>query len=109
LVLVTGSGELTDQGIRAIIHACPGFHKKQEDGSHWTNDELKPTLQGVILSVQNSIILVERHSYKSIVFPVFPLIGGENFFTLFFFGSEGTKEEQHLKTRRILKTFSLNW
>ena len=34
LVLVTGSGELTDQGIRAIIHACPGFHKKQEDGSH---------------------------------------------------------------------------
>lgn len=69
--LRTSSGNLATQGINHIIHAAPG---SETQIAPWGN----PTRQGVVRSVQNSILLAERLNYESLAIP---FIGGNIFLT----------------------------
>ncbi|CAI2161472.1 10373_t:CDS:10 [Funneliformis geosporum] len=87
--LLTTSGKLGEQRINHIIHACPGSHSGESN--------IKPTLDGVIKSVQNSLLLAQKNKITSIAFP---LIGGEIFLDYFeeLTGNEKDKKERLAET-----------
>ncbi|CAJ0892882.1 5813_t:CDS:2 [Entrophospora sp. SA101] len=89
--ILTGSGDLEKQGIKAIIHACPGAIQKN------AGSEFEPNIQGIIHSVQNSIILAEKNNYKSIAF----CLVGSSFLDRIF-PNQGTKKEKQLKLAEII-------
>lgn len=64
--VITQSGNLHAQGIRAIIHAASGSMVQSGVG-------FDPTLDSIVLSVKNSIQLAIDNNYKSIAIP---LVGG---------------------------------
>jgi len=68
--LLTSSGNLATRGINQIIHAAPGSNAQI---APWGN----PTLQGVVRSVQNSILLAERNNLRDLAIP---FVGGSIFF-----------------------------
>src|SRR6185369_6055010 len=90
--VLTGSGDLEKQGIKAIIHACPGTMKRTKD------EDFQPTIQGIIRSVQNSILLVEKNNYKSVAFCLI----GSNFLDSIIPPSQGTKKERQEKLAEII-------
>lgn len=67
--VITGSGALEKTGITAIIHAASGAMTM--DGA-----EFSPTLDGVTLSVKNSLALARRFGHKRVALP---FIGGKIF------------------------------
>lgn len=77
--LVTSSGNLATRGINQIIHAAPGSDTQI---APWGN----PTRQGVIRSIQNSILLAERNNLRDLAIP---FVGG----SIFFHAMGITKEE----------------
>jgi len=68
--LITSSGNLAIQGINQIIHAAPGSNTQI---APWGN----PTRQGVIRSIQNSILLAEKNNLRDLAIP---FVGGHIFF-----------------------------
>lgn len=90
--LLTGSGDLEKQGIKAIVHACPGSLEKAD------KEEFQPTIQGIIRSVQNSILLAERHNYKSIAFCLI----GSSMLDSIIPPSQGTKKERQVKLAEVI-------
>ena len=89
--ILTNSGDLEKQGIKAIIHACPGTIQKN------AVSEFEPNIQGIIHSVQNSIILAEKNNYKSIAF----CLVGSSFLDRIF-PNQGTKKKKQLKLAEII-------
>ena len=68
--MLTPSGHLkADQKISAIIHAASG-------SSGNTDPEFIPTLEGVKLSIRNSLVLANRYGHKKVAIP---FIGGKIF------------------------------
>lgn len=65
--LLTHSGKLAEKQITHIIHAASGSMNDHE------TPELKPTLEGVKLSIKNSIRLANKEKIKKIAIP---LVGG---------------------------------
>ena len=74
--LITGSGRMAKTGILRIIHACPGSLTVK--GEHFS-----PHIEGIRLSVKNSLLLANRHIGG---FPdhnprvAIPFLGGDLFF-----------------------------
>ena len=87
--ILTGSGDLEKQGIKAIVHACPGSIEKKDKDLN---------IQGVIRSVQNSILLAERNGYKSLAFCLI----GSNFLDNIISPNQGTKKERQIKLAEII-------
>ncbi|KLL03377.1 MAG: hypothetical protein MRECE_18c033 [Mycoplasmataceae bacterium CE_OT135] len=90
--ILTGSGDLEKQGIKVIIHACPGAVQKDK------GKEFEPNIQGIIRSVQNCILLVEKNNYKSVAFCLI----GSNFLDSIISPNQGTKKERQLKLAEII-------
>jgi len=60
--LLTQSGNLHTQGITAILHAASGSAGRGDP-------QFIPTLEGVELSVKNSLTLAQQHGHKRIAIP----------------------------------------
>ncbi|RHZ36890.1 macro domain-containing protein [endosymbiont GvMRE of Glomus versiforme] len=89
--ILTGSGDLEKQGIRAIIHACPGSIEKKDKN-------FRANIEGIIRSVQNSILLAEKSNYKSIAFCLI----GSNLLDDIIPPNQGTKKERQIKLAEII-------
>ncbi|RHZ37663.1 macro domain-containing protein [endosymbiont GvMRE of Glomus versiforme] len=89
--ILAGSGDLEKQGIRAIIHACPGSIEKKDKN-------FRANIEGIIRSVQNSILLAEKNNYKSIAFCLI----GSNLLDIIISPSQGTKKERQVKLAGII-------
>ena len=70
--VITSSGSLAKRGINHIIHAASGAMGGVAGLEELTN----PSLEGVILSVRNSILLASNHGYQKVAVP---FIGGAIF------------------------------
>lgn len=90
--ILSDSGDLKKQGIKAIIHACPGSISKKK------NENFRATIQGVIRSVQNAILLAEKNNYKSIAFCLI----GSSFLDSIIFPNQGAKKERQEKLAEII-------
>jgi hypothetical protein len=88
--ILTSSGDLEKQGIKVIIHACPGS-KEDKKG-------FQPTIKSISRSVQNSIILAERYNYENIAFCLI----GSNFLDSIISPNQGTKKERQVKLAEII-------
>lgn len=67
--VLTSSGELAPTGITAIIHAASGSASRNDPA-------FVPSLEGVVMSVRNSILLAQKNDFNSIAIP---FIGGKIF------------------------------
>ena len=90
--ILTKSGDLEKQGIKAIIHLAT--INKYDYGS---------SIQGVSISVKNAIILAERNGYKSIAFP----LADNNLLDLIFPPNQGSKDERKLKLAWVIMNSAL--
>ena len=89
--VLTSSGDLEKQGIKAIIHACPSSIKENKDF-------FQSNIQGIIRSVQNSILLAERNNYKSTAFCLI----GSNFLDNIIPPNQATRKERRVKLAEII-------
>jgi esterase len=67
--IVTNSGDLSQQGIRHIIHAASGSMTRN-------GPKFDPSLEGVTSSVKNSLTLAKEYGHKRVAVP---FIGGKIF------------------------------
>ena len=93
--LLTSSGELKKYQIEAIIHACSGSINIGK------GPEFEPSLERIVKSVQNSVILAEKKNYKSLAFP---LLGGGIFLDrIADLNSENKKQKQLSLAKSIIE------
>lgn len=89
--IITSSGDLEKQQIKAIIHAVPGAMARKDV-------EFEPNLKGLVCSIQNSIILAEKNNYESIAFP----LADSKFIDLVLPSNQGSRRERKLRLAEII-------